>query len=88
MATYVCVRKCIFRNRRWRVGETLVAGKDEKVPKHFVPASEAPAKVVEESPVTFKGMQDAERQSKPKTGMAAKPKAKSKGKNKPEDPFE
>ena len=33
--TYVCKKKCFFRDRVWSVGETLQAKQDE-VPKHFV----------------------------------------------------
>jgi len=85
----VCVRKCIFRNRRFRVGETVVPRADEVVPRHFVAEADYRPGIVPKEPRTLKEITEEHAKArKPKTGMAAKPSAKDKGKKKkPEDPF-
>lgn len=98
MATFVCVRKCIFRNRRFRVGEKLNPREGEEVTKHFVPEADFSKDAIPEEPRTIKEMQDRQLAAKKqKTGMKAKPKKpkggvksknKSKKKDAPEDPFE
>lgn len=34
--TYVCRKKCYFRKKLWKVGETLKAEASEVIPSHFV----------------------------------------------------
>lgn len=72
-ARLVCERKCIFRNRRYKVGEIITPRKGEAIPRHFVPVeSVAPVAAAPEEAKTLKEMQDM-RAKPPKTGMAAQP---------------
>lgn len=56
----VCVKKCFHRNRTWEVGETLPPVADEPANKHFAPRTKVEQEVVEEEPLTFKEIQQAE----------------------------
>lgn len=55
MAKYVCIKKCYFFGKRWKLGEILTPGKNDKVPKHFKPYAASDFKEVEEDkdPSTF-----------------------------------
>jgi len=82
------VRKCIFRKRRFRIGETVEAEKGTEGLKHFVPEASYSEKSVVPEPRTFKEVQARNKKNAPAKGMAAKPKKGAKGKGKkPEDPF-
>lgn len=34
---YICVTRCFYNNREWKLGEELTAPKGAKLPKHFKP---------------------------------------------------
>jgi len=34
---YICVTRCFYNNREWKVDEVLMAPKGAKLPKHFKP---------------------------------------------------
>ena len=60
---YICKTECYHRERQWKKGETFTAAPGERVPHHFVlkgGQEEETAPEVEESPVTFKGLQEDE----------------------------
>ena len=69
----MCERKCIFRNRKYKVGDLVTPRDGETIPRHFVPVESvlAPEEVPAE-PKTLKELQD-NRVKAPKTGMAAQP---------------
>lgn len=75
MSRYVCTRKCQFRGRRWRVGESLVAKEGEKLPPYFVSQAQFDPEEVPAEPRSLKAVQEAAQAAKPVTGMAAKPEA-------------
>ena len=60
----VCVEKCFYRNRLWTPGEFISpVSEDEKLPRFFVEKGKVTVKEavkIQETPKTFKGIQDAE----------------------------
>lgn len=64
MAKYYCTKKCIFRNRLWKEGESLDSLKNEKVPKFFSLVAKEVKKVEKADPKTLAELQKKESEVK------------------------